>query len=143
VVRVARTTRCCALSVLGTSALVVASGACPEARQGAAITAEQRRQAIVRAWRDAEPAPAPLLAAEPAWSLTLPLVPSAPGAMDQDRIYIPLRQDLLIALNRETGLVEWRRMIDTVAPVVVGRGSLFLVGGGLIRALDAATGENL
>jgi len=143
VVRVARTTRCCAFSVLATSVLVIASGACPEARQGAAITAEQRREAIVRMWREAEPAPAPLLPAERAWVLNLPIVPSAPGAMDQDRIYIPLRQDLLIALNRETGLLDWVRTIDIASPVVVGNASLFAASRGTIRAFDAATGEDL
>ena len=143
VVRVARTTRCCASSVLATSALVLASGACPEGRQAAEITAERRRDAIVRMWRDAKPAPVPLLPAERAWILNLPIMPSAPGAMDQDRIYIPLRQDLLIALNRETGLLDWTRMIDIASPVVVGNASLFAVSRSVIRALDAATGEDL
>jgi len=94
-------------------------------------------------WRDAEPTPAPLLAAEQAWVLTLPVVPSAPGAMDQEHVYIPLRQDLLIALNRETGLLEWTRTIDIASPVVVGQARVFVVSRSLIRALDAATGEDL
>ena len=142
-VRVTRATRCCAFGVLATSGLVITWGACPEARQGVAVTAEKRREAIVRMWRDAEPAPAPLLPTEQAWVLTLPIVPSAPGAMDQDRIYIPLRQNLLVALNRETGLLEWARTVDVASPVVVGHASLFVVSGGLIRALDAATGDDL
>ena len=142
-VRVARTARCCAIGVLATSALVGYSGACPEARQAAAVTAEQRREAILRMWRDAEPAPAPLLAAERAWVLTLSIAPSAPGVMDEDRVYIPLRQDLLIALDRETGLLDWTRTLDIASPVVVGHASLFVVARGLIRALDAATGEDL
>ena len=94
-------------------------------------------------WRDAEPPPAPLLAAERAWVLTLPIVPSAPGTMDQNRVYIPLRQDLLIALDRETGLLDWTRTIDTTSAVVAGPASLFVVSRGLIRALDAATGDDL
>ena len=143
VVRVARTTRCCAFGVLVTSTLVVASGACPEARQAAGTTAEQRREAIVRMWRDGKPAPAPLVGTEPAWTLTLPRAPSAAGAMDDRRIYIPLRQDLLVALNRETGLLDWIRTIDTTSPVVVGNASLFVVSRSTIRALDAATGEDL
>ena len=63
--------------------------------------------------------------------------------MDQDRIYIPLRQDLLIALNRETGLLDWIRTIDIASPVVVGSASLFVTSRSMIRALDAATGEDL
>jgi len=128
---------------MATVTLVVGWGGCAEARQGATANAERRRDAIARMWRDAKPAPAPLLPAELAWTLTLPFVPSAPGAMDQDRVYIPLRQDLLVALGRETGLVEWTRVIDTAAPVVVGHATLFTVSRGRIRALDAATGEDL
>ena len=55
----------------------------------------------------------------------------------------PLRQDLLVALGRETGLVEWTRAIDTADPVVVGHATLFTVSRGRIRALDAATGADL
>ena len=93
--------------------------------------------------REAEPEPAPLLAAEQAWVLNLSAAPSAPGAMDQDRIYIPLRPDLLIALDRETGRLDWMRTIGTASPVVAGTASLFVVSGSSIRALDAATGEDL
>jgi outer membrane protein assembly factor BamB len=143
VVRAARTTRCCAFSVLATSALVIASGACPEARQAEPPTAEKRRDAIARMWREAKPAAAPLLGAEAAWTLTLGNAPSAGGAMDDRRIYIPLRQELLVALNRETGLLDWTRTVDTASPVVVGHGRLFVVSRGTIRALDAATGEDL
>jgi outer membrane protein assembly factor BamB len=123
-----------------TCALVLASGACPEARQGIEISAEQRRDAIVRMWREAKPAPAPLLAAEPAWTLTLPMAPSAAGAMDDHRIYVPLRRDLLVALNRETGLVEWTRAFDAASPPVAAGGLLFVVSGDFIWALDATDG---
>jgi len=140
VVRVARTTRCCAFSALATSTLIIASGACPEARQVAEISAEQRREAIVRMWRDATPAPAPLLGAEQAWTLTLPMAPSAAGAMDDRRVYIPLRQELLVAIGRETGLVSWTRALDTAFPPVVADGILFIAGRNAILALDATDG---
>lgn len=119
---------------------MIASGACPEAQQGVEISAEKRREAIVRMWRDAKPAPAPLLPAEPAWTLTLPIAPSAGGAMDDRRIYIPLRQDLLVALNRETGLVDWTSAVNTAFPPVVAGGLLFVVSGDFIWALDATDG---
>ena len=128
---------------MATLALIVGWGACPEARQGAGISAERRRAAIVRMWRDAKPAPVPLLPAELAWTLVLPVVPSAPGAMDQDRVYIPLRQELLVALGRETGLVEWTREIDTTDPIVVGQAMLFTISRGRLRALDVATGADV
>ena len=139
-VRVDRITRCCAFCGLATIALVIASGACPEARQAAEISAEQRRDAIIRTWRDAKPAPAPLLGAEEAWTLTLPIAPSAPGAMDDRRIYIPLRQALLVALHRETGLVDWTRAIDTASPPVVAAGTVFIAGTDSIQALNATDG---
>ena len=135
--------RCRTLTVVAMLALIVDWGVCPEARQGVAVSAERRRDAIARMWRDAGPAPAPLLPADFAWTLTLPIVPSAPGAMDQARVYIPLRQDLLVALGRETGLVEWTRTIDITDPVVVGQAILFAVSRGRIRALDVVTGEDL
>jgi len=131
------------LTAVAALALIVSWGAGLEARQGAGISAERRRDDIARMWRDAEPAPAPLLPAELAWTLVLPVVPSAPAAMDQDRVYIPLRQDLLVALGRETGLVEWTRTIDTADPIVVGQAILFTISRGRIRALDVATGADL
>ena len=140
VVRVDRTTRCCAFCVLATGALIVASGACPEARQAADTSARQRYDAIVRVWRDAKRAPTPLVAVEAAWTLTLPIAPSAPGAMDDQRIYIPLRQAMLVALDRETGLVDWTRATDTASPPVVAAGTVFVAGNGRIQALDAVDG---
>ena len=63
--------------------------------------------------------------------------------MDDRRIYIPLRRDLLVALDRETGLLAWIRTVDIASPVVLGDGSLFAVSRGAIRALDTATGEDM
>jgi outer membrane protein assembly factor BamB len=44
-----------------------------------------------------KPAPwiAPLLPAEPAWEITLPAEPAAAGAMDFDRVYIPLEDPVV------------------------------------------------
>lgn len=128
------------MCVLATGTLVIASGACPEARQPAQTTAKQRRDAIVRMWREAKRAPVPLVGAELAWTLTLPTAPSAPGAMDDHHIYIPLRQELLVALNRETGLVNWTRATNTASPPVVAAGTVFVAGKGGIQALNAANG---
>lgn len=92
-------------------------------------------------FREAKPSPTPLLAAEAAWTLTLAVPPSAAGAMDSDRLYIPLRKEMLVAIDRETGRLVWTRAIDTAAPVAVGGGSLFVVTGSTIHALDASTGD--
>ena len=135
--------RCHTLTAVAMLALIGAWDVRPEARQGVAVSAERRRDAIMRMWRDAGPAPAPLLPVDVAWTLTLPIVPSAPGAMDEERVYIPLRQDLLVALGRETGLVEWTRTMDTADPIVVGQAMLFAISRGRILALDVVTGEDL
>ncbi len=63
--------------------------------------------------------------------------------MDRDRIYIPLRDNLLVALYRETGILAWIRPYQTAAPLVLGGSSLFFVGDGAISALDAASGSYL
>lgn len=141
-VRVVPTTRYGAVGALAAIAFGLVLSTDPEARQGATVTADQRREAIVRMWRDAKPAPVPIGEAEDAWTLTLPTTPSAAGTMDDRHVYIPLREALLVALDRETGRLRWSRPIDVTSPVVVGNDSVFAVSQGTIRALDAATGED-
>lgn len=141
--RVTQTARCRTLTGLATVTLMLIWGACPEAGQGAAVSVERRREAIARMWRDARSAPVPLLPGEVAWTLTLPNVPSAPGAMDDERVYVPLRQDLLVALGRETGAVEWFRAIDITTPIVIAEQKIFGVSRERIHALDAVTGEDV
>ena len=60
--------------------------------------------------------------------------------MDDDHVYVPLREHVLVALHRETGLVAWTWGGDTVASLTPGGGDVFLVTAGALRALDAATG---
>jgi outer membrane protein assembly factor BamB len=142
-VRVTQAAGCCTVTGLATVALVLLGSVGSEAGQGAAVSAERRRDAIAREWRDAQSAPVPLLPGEVAWTLTLPILPSAPGAMDDERVFVPLRQDLLVALSRETGTVEWFHTIDLTTPIVIAERRIFGVSRGRIHALDAATGEAL
>lgn len=93
-------------------------------------------------FRQTKPSPIPLVTAESAWTLQLAVAPSAAGALDDERIYVPLRENLLVALHRETGLLAWMRPIDTAMPPAVGGGSVFVVSPGVIRALDAQTGDD-
>ena len=141
VVCAARTTRYCALIIC---TLVIAWGACPEAQQSDDARAErdaaQRREAIARAWRDAKPTPVPLLGTEAAWTVTLPAPPSAPGAFDDRRVYVPLRSNLLVALDRETGVLAWSRPLETTSSLLAADGSLYVVAAGGIQALDSQTG---
>jgi outer membrane protein assembly factor BamB len=85
--------------------------------------------------------PPPLLPFEQAWLVSLPAPPSAGGAIDADRVYVPLQDGQLIALNRKTGAVLWTQDVGSaLAPVV--RGDLLMVAEGTtLRALTAANGE--
>ncbi len=86
--------------------------------------------------------PAPLLPLERVWFVSLPIAPGAGGALDDDRVYIPLREEWLMALERETGKVAWTREIEANSAPVVHDGIVFVASRGAIRALDAVTGDD-
>jgi outer membrane protein assembly factor BamB len=85
--------------------------------------------------------PPPLLPFEQAWLASLPAPPAAGGAIDADRIYVPLQDGQLVALDRKTGSVLWTQEVGSaLAPIV--RGDLLLVTEGtMVRALETASGE--
>ncbi|MBI3050803.1 MAG: PQQ-like beta-propeller repeat protein, partial [Acidobacteria bacterium] len=124
------------------SCFFVCSGFCPDSRVAAQATDRQRYDAIVRSFRETveKPLPPPLLPAETAWSLKLGAPPSAPAVMDDRYVYIPLRDHLLVALHRETGILAWTWAGDTVLSLATGGGDLFLVTADGLRAVDAASG---
>ena len=144
VVFVSRTTRYWVSLALTTCAVVTAWGVCPQAQQPSGASAEtssevsaaQRREAIARAWRDAKPTPVPLVGTEAAWTVTLPAPPSAPGALDDRRVYVPLRSNLLVALDRETGVLAWSRALETASPLLAADDSLYVDAGDRIQALN-------
>lgn len=88
-----------------------------------------------------KPSPAPLLPAEQAWLVPLDALPSAGGALDRDRVYIPLKNGELVALDRETGAPIWRQMIPTGWPPLASEGTVYVAAPSGIRALNAETGE--
>jgi outer membrane protein assembly factor BamB len=87
--------------------------------------------------------PLPILPAEQAWLVTLPSPTSAGGAMDAERIYVPLQSEELTALDRETGAVRWVRAIESAWPPVVHDGVVYLAASDELHALQAATGETM
>jgi outer membrane protein assembly factor BamB len=102
-------------------------GACPQALAG--------QQNVTR-----KPLPVPLLPAEEAWSVSLPSPPSAQGALDEIRAYIPLQSGQIIALNRETGVVEWAiELSSSWAPVVMD-GVLYAASATEFQAVNASSG---
>lgn len=118
------------------------SGFCPEHAAAAQATAERRYEMILRTFRETKNPPVPLLAAEVAWTVKLGIPPAAPGALDTDRVYIPLRENMLVAIERETGLLAWMRDIDTAASIAIGSGSVFIASARSIHAIDAASGAD-
>jgi outer membrane protein assembly factor BamB len=142
VVRGAGTTRYCAFRAVTIVALTVASGFCPQSTATAQRPDDTRRKEIARMFRDAKPSPAPFVATEAAWKVTLPAVPTAAAAMDDVHVYVPISGNLLIALDRETGVLAWTRSIETASPPAVGDGAIYIVSPGAIRALEADTGQD-
>lgn len=94
-------------------------------------------------FRKLDPDPVPLAPTERAWFVSMPFAPVGGGAMDAHRVYIPLRDGWLFALDRETGELAWRREIETSSAPLVHAGLLFVVSGSELRALDAATSEDI
>lgn len=99
-----------------------------------------------RAWTQnqkdkVEPSPAPLLPAEEAWLVMFSAPPAAGGAIDGGRVYIPLRSNQVVALNRETGEAVWTRDIESRWPPVVSGGVLFIPASDAIHALDPTSGD--
>lgn len=135
-------TTSCAARATAALLLLVGSGFCPDSGAAAQATSRQRYDAILRSFRETieKPPAVPLLPAESAWSLKLGAPPSAPAVMDDQHVYVPVRDYLLVALHRETGLLAWTWAGDTVLSLATGGGDLFLVTPGELRALDAATG---
>jgi outer membrane protein assembly factor BamB len=87
-------------------------------------------------------APASLLPAVAAWTMQLSSNPSAEGAADDERLYVPLKTDRLVALSLETGEQEWESKDEVAtaqAPVVSGR-SVFVATAAALLELDTATG---
>src|SRR4029453_17351808 len=86
------------------------------------------------------PLPFPLLPVVQEWIATLDDAPSAGGAMDAERVYIPMQPEKLVALSRTTGAKVWTRDIESMWPPVVVADVVYVIASDEIHALDAATG---
>lgn len=90
-----------------------------------------------------EPQHIPILPALPVWTMMLDTPPSAAGAMDAERIYVPVEEGGVRAYARETGTLIWNDPASTRRPLLAGDGMLFTVPGAEVRGLDASTREIL
>jgi outer membrane protein assembly factor BamB len=73
--------------------------------------------------------------------VTLPALPSAGGALDDERAYVPTADGQLIALRRQTGEIAWSLVVATDWAPVVADNTLYVSSDSAVIALDAATGE--
>ena len=131
------------MRALATIVVMIGWGFCPDADATAQVNPADRYDAITRMFREVKDPAVPIVEAEPAWSLTLSIPPAAGGTMDAERIYVPLRDKLLVALDRESGRLVWSSAVDVALPPVVGDGRVFVHGANAISAFDGATGAQL
>jgi outer membrane protein assembly factor BamB len=89
------------------------------------------------------PEPTPILPVEPAWTVLLDAPPSAPLAMDAERVYVPVQGSGVHALARSSGRLMWAESAETRWPPVLSGTRLFIVLPDGIRAMDASTGNTL
>jgi outer membrane protein assembly factor BamB len=82
-----------------------------------------------------------LLPAEQAWLRDLQDLPAAGGALDRDRVYIPLQSAGTIALDRETGQAAWTNPTIATQPLVLAPGLVIAINAAEIVAVDRATGS--
>jgi outer membrane protein assembly factor BamB len=89
------------------------------------------------------PPPAPLLPVEQGWLTDLPSAPAAGGAMDDERVYIPLQDGGTVALERETGKIVWTSSGESSwAPLAID-GTLILFRTNYVAGRDQQTGDLL
>jgi outer membrane protein assembly factor BamB len=135
--RTTYTTYCGRLLVM--ALCLVGWGGCPElvANAGQGVPPPPVR----KSGKKLPPAPVPLLPSEEAWTLALPSPPSAGGAMDRERVYVPLSSDRIVAFSRQTGALIWMRDIETAWPPLSDGDTLYVVASDELHALDARTGD--
>ena len=107
--------------------LCLCLGACPQ------VFAGQQKA-------ERKPLPVPLLPAEEAWNVSLPSAPAAQGALDESRAYVPLESGQVVAISRETGVIEWSiSLAGSWAPLAVD-GVLYVAGSAAIQAVRSSSG---
>jgi len=110
--------------------VVIVWGACPHATSAAQDAASPAQR------------PA-LLPATLAWETRLEPLPVAPAAHDEARVYVPLEDGALVALDRATGVQVWRMPATGSSTPLVEAGRVFVPGAGSLAALEGATGRHL
>jgi outer membrane protein assembly factor BamB len=84
-----------------------------------------------------------LLPSEQSWLVSLPFPPSAPAAMDDHRVYVPLQGEHFISIARDTGETLWTADIESAWAPLVHDGVVYIAASDELHALDAASGERI
>lgn len=83
----------------------------------------------------------PLFPLEQTWLISLDAPPAADASFDAAQVYVAVQKSGVVAVNRQTGQIAWRRELETTWPLVVGTGLVFAATEGMLHALDPASGE--
>jgi outer membrane protein assembly factor BamB len=81
-----------------------------------------------------------LLPAEQAWLRQLESLPAAGGALDRERVYIPLQEGGTVALDRESGETVWTNPVGGLLPLVLAPSAVVAINTAKVAAFDRATG---
>ena len=71
---------------------------------------------------------------EPKWSAVVPAPPAYPPAFDNDRAYVPLQTNQLVALMIKDGSTAWSVECPMSAPPAAGAGFVYAGSDGLVEA---------
>ena len=87
--------------------------------------------------------PSPIVPVDVAWLLDLDQATSRPAAIDEERIYLPLIDGTLLALDLDTGAHVWARHRPVQGDLLIDNGVLIAVYEQLLIAFDAKDGRLL
>ena len=88
----------------------------------------------------APPAPIRIFPAAPAWTGTLDGSATAPATADRTRVYLPLDNGRLVAIDRETGVPAWSAEVATSWPLQLIDTSVYALNPDGLIEITAATG---
>jgi outer membrane protein assembly factor BamB len=87
--------------------------------------------------------PSPIVPVDIAWLLDLEQATTAPATIDDERIYLPLVDGTLLALNLDNGAQVWSRHRPAQGALLADNGMLIVTYEQILIAFDSASGRLL
>jgi len=87
--------------------------------------------------------PSPIVPVDVAWLLDLDQATSRPAAIDEERVYLPLIDGTLLALDLDTGAHVWARHRPVQGDLLIDNGILIALYEQILIAFDANDGRLL